>query len=62
MIYNGITITKDEASKLLELYGKVIGDRNLFYWMHGIGLCDLFEGFKSALEDPIDSHIESYHE
>ena len=62
MIYNGITISKDEAQNLLELYGKVMSDKKLFKWMHSVGLCVLFQGLRNALEDPIVSHVESYHE
>ena len=62
MIYNGITISKDEAKHLLELYKKVIIDKELFRWMHAYGLATLFEEIRNALKDPIDDHIESYHE
>jgi len=61
MIYNGITISKDEAGLLVQLFGHLVYKTELFKWMHEVGLTTFFDKLRQTLRDPIDDHIESYH-
>ena len=62
MIYNGITISKEEAQLLSDLYGNLVYKTDLVKWMHKVGLTRFFDELRHTLRDPIDDHIESYHE
>jgi len=63
MIYQGITISKEEASLLIELFRKILHDKVLFKWMHSVGLITLFDELSSAVNDnQIATHIEQYHD
>jgi hypothetical protein len=62
MIYNGITISREEAVLLVQLFGHLVYKTELFKWMHEVCLIEFFDELRQTLRDPIDDHIECYHD